>query len=144
MATMKSNPVYTSKVKEKTQLNQGGIYEVPDYPDECAVRFPEEEKRKYEGKRYILVLQNDRLDNDKNYPFLLIIPLTHRGKENEVTVKIPPDFLGDEIPGESYAKISLIQNIHKKRIIRKCGQVPPASVEFKTIKTILKHLIGGF
>jgi len=131
-------------------IRQGGIYKVVDDPANPIVKFPEDNlpsehprsKRTFHNQRYVVVAQNDNLNNDNHFTHVLVIPLSSKGRETPLTVMIPDDYLAQELPGPSCALVYLSQPILKVFLEKEVGFITPSDDIFTTIRSIYLRILG--
>ncbi|MBC8186390.1 type II toxin-antitoxin system PemK/MazF family toxin [candidate division KSB1 bacterium] len=131
-------------------IRQGGIYRVVDDPQNPVVKFPEDNlplkhprgKRTFHKQRYVLVFQSNELNNKNEFPHVQVIPLSSKGRDTELTVEIPDEFLSDGIPGPSIALIHLCQPMLKIFLEKEVGFVLPSHDISTTIRSIYLRIIG--
>lgn len=136
------------------EFHQGDIFSVGDDPDNPIVKFPEDNlkkqsaeggkkrKRTFHPQRYVLIIQDDKANNNLALPSVLVVPLSHTGRETEYSVLIPTEYLADHIPGQSIASINLTQPILKIFLRKKSGNVPKNSEVFTKIRATYLRIIG--
>ena len=141
---------FFKKLIPNIEIRQGGIYKVPDDPKNPTIKFPTnnlpkehpKSTRSYHKQRYVLVIQDNKLNSDYNFPYVHVIPLSSKGKETSLTVEIPDEFLAQEIPGPSLALVYLSQPILKIFLEEEIGFLPSSHDIFTTIRSIYLRLIG--
>lgn len=133
------------------KIHQGDIFSVGDDPQTPIVKFPEnslppesrhKKKRKFHKQRYVLIIQDDKVNEDIAFPYALIVPLSHLGRETEYTVSIPTQYLAGHIPGDSLALVHLTQPILKIFLREKVGNVPIKSEVFTKVRATYLRLLG--
>ena len=123
----------------------GGIYTVSDDPRNPVVKFPANNipgsRRTHHPQRYVLVVQADAFNEDKEVESVLVVPLSSKGRDTPITIEIHPT-LSEEMPDEpSVALIQLIQPIHKRFLNRKVGQLDTSGQEFKDVRSGLLRVM---
>ena len=138
------------KLIPSIEIRQGGIYRVVDDPNNPIIKFPENNlppehprsKRTFHKQRYVLVMQNDELNQNNQFPHVQVIPLTSQGRETALTVEIADEFLAQELPGPSCALVYLSQSILKIFLEKEVGFIPSSHPIFTKIRSIYLRLIG--
>lgn len=134
-----------------TVIQQGDIFSVGDDPKNPVVKFPEDDLDSSQGFRrkrtlheqcFVMVIQDDKVNSNIAFPYVLIAPLTHAAREKEFTVKIPAQYFAADIPGDSFALLHLAQPILKLFLREHSGNVPVNSNEFTTIRATYLRLLG--
>jgi hypothetical protein len=141
---------FFKKLIPTIEIRQGGIYKVGDDPENPIVKFPEDNlptehpkgKRTFHAQRYVLVIQDDKLNQDKNIISVQVIPLSSKGRDTPLTITIPDECLSEAIPGPSIARVHLTQPILKVFLQEEVGYVATNSETFKSIRAIYLRLIG--
>ncbi len=129
-------------------IKQGGIYKVGDNSENPTVKFPEDNlpkeryDRTFHDQRYVLVIQANRINNILSESSVLVIPLSHRGRDTDYIVEIDSSFLIDSLPDKSYAYILITQPILKELIFESVGFVDPNSDLFTDIRSTYLRIIG--
>ncbi|MFQ5863880.1 MAG: type II toxin-antitoxin system PemK/MazF family toxin [bacterium] len=141
---------FFKKLIPTIKIRQGGIYKVADDPENPIVKFPEDNlptehpkgKRTFHAQRYVLVIQDDKFNQDKNIISVQVIPLSSRGRDTPITITVPDDYLSEGILGPSIARLHLTQPILKVFLKEEVGFVPTNSETFKKVRAIYLRLIG--
>jgi len=141
---------FLKKLIPSIEIRQGGIYKVPDDPINPIIKFPTnnlpedhpQHTRTYHNQRYVLVIQDDKLNKNLSFHYVQVIPLSSRGTETSLTVEIPDELLSQEIPGPSYALVYLCQPILKIFLEKEVGYISPSHDIFTTIRAIYLKLVG--
>jgi len=148
MADLKEQ--FLRKLIPSIEIRQGGIYKVPDDPVNPIIKFPTnnlpedhpKKIRSYHKQRYVLVIQDDKLNKDIGFPYVQVIPLSSRGTQTSLTVEIPDEFLSQQIPGPSYAIVYLCQPVLKIFLEEEIGYISPSHDIFTKIRAVYLKLVG--
>ena len=138
------------KLIPTVDIRQGGIYRVADDPENPIVKFPEDNlppdhpkhKRTFHHQRYVLVIQNNELNQNPDFTHVQVIPLSSQFRETTLSAEIPEQFLAQELPGPSYALVYLSQPILKIFLTSEVGYVDPSHEVFTKIRAIYLRLVG--
>jgi mRNA-degrading endonuclease toxin of MazEF toxin-antitoxin module len=141
---------FLNKLIPAIEIRQGGIYKIPDDPQNPIIKFPTnnlpenhpQRARAYHKQRYVLVIQDDKLNKNLSFHYVQVIPLSSRGTETPLTVEIPDEFLSQEIPGPSYALVYLCQPVLKIFLEQEVGYISPSHDIFTTIRAIYLKIVG--
>ena len=139
MAPLKSALKAAGLSGKKTK--RGEIWLVPDRSDEHAIDFPEDRgkkgKRKFHGCRPVLITQCESV---RTLPTVLVAPCSHHGTEIITSIKIPGEFNKN---GESTnARLHLMQYVLLSHLIKKIGEISPATELFKIIEAETGRVFG--
>jgi mRNA-degrading endonuclease toxin of MazEF toxin-antitoxin module len=141
---------FLNKLIPAIEIRQGGIYKVADDPINPIIKFPTnnlpenhpQRTRTYHKQRYVLVIQDDKLNKNLSFHYVQVIPLSSRGTETSLTVEIPDEFLSQEIPGPSYALVYLCQPVLKIFLEQEIGYISPSHDISSTIRGIYLKIVG--
>ena len=140
-----NSTVGISQTQLSADIRQGDICLVSDVELNPTIKFPSDNlpnnTRTYHGKRYVLILQSNKSNEDKKLKSVLTVPLSHSGGNTSYTVVISKSFF-DAVDSDSVALLNIAQSIHKTLIGDKIGHVPPNCQTFQDIRAIYLKLIG--
>ena len=142
--------ILLEKLTLRVKVTQGSIYKVSDHPKNPIVKFPEDnlpedhskKQRSFHKQRYVLVIQDNTLNQNRKINSVLVAPLSHRGIDTNLTVVIPTQFLGQTLPGDAVARIHQTQPILKYFLEEEVGRIPHADELWTTIRATYLSILN--
>lgn len=111
-------------------IDQGGVYAYDLGPQQGALK---------EGKRYLIVVQNDTLNNLDGYNNVIVVPTTTKMRPSPTFAKIEPS-AENGLTATSYAICNQIQTFDKSRLVDFRGKL--SKVDLYAVKEALKIALG--
>jgi len=94
-------------------IEQGGVYRFD---------FGPQQQHLQEGKRYLVVVQTDLLNQLDGYPNVIVVPTTTKGKPSPSFARIEPSE-GNGLTETSFAICNQIQTMDKSRLQDRSGKI---------------------